>query len=136
MDNPVEYKLPPEVKAKWLEALRSGRYTQCNGRLHKNGVGHCCLGVLCEVMELPQEAVQHEPGYSFQVMRYAYKGATASDVLPSGLAHDLGITGAGTLNHPVPNPAAPSNPFHALWELNDSGDFSFAQIADIIEEQF
>ena len=46
--------LKPEVKKKWLKALRSGDYRQ--GRLGlKNTTGkrnysyHCCLGVLCEI---------------------------------------------------------------------------------------
>lgn len=38
----------PEIKEIWIEALKSGKYTQgtnylqCNGKL-------CCLGVLCEL---------------------------------------------------------------------------------------
>lgn len=37
-----------ELKAKWLEALRSGRYDQTTGQL-RNGNCFCCLGVLCDV---------------------------------------------------------------------------------------
>jgi len=37
-----------ELKAKWVEALRSGEYQQCVGTLH-DGVGYCCMGVLLEV---------------------------------------------------------------------------------------
>lgn len=37
--------MPAELKAKWLEALRSGKYQQCQGTLY-NGEGYCCLGVL------------------------------------------------------------------------------------------
>lgn len=43
-----------EVKKKWVEALRSGRYEQCSGFLKVKSRGrllHCCLGVLCEVAE-------------------------------------------------------------------------------------
>lgn len=36
------------LKAKWLEALRSGKYKQGNGYLRK-GDEYCCLGVLAEV---------------------------------------------------------------------------------------
>lgn len=48
-----------ELKQKWIDALRSGKYTQTFGALKRveeyegNPVGDCCLGVLCEVMELP-----------------------------------------------------------------------------------
>lgn len=43
-----------ELKTKWVEALRSGKYTQGNGLLCNlnseiNKLEHCCLGVLCEV---------------------------------------------------------------------------------------
>lgn len=37
-----------ELKAKWVEALRSGEYKQCKGTLF-DGVAYCCLGVLCKV---------------------------------------------------------------------------------------
>lgn len=47
-----EKYLDPEVKSKWLGALRSGEYRQTTGRLMRDcegGVAHCCLGVLGEV---------------------------------------------------------------------------------------
>jgi hypothetical protein len=37
----------PEIKKKWLTALRSGEYKQTAGAL-KDTSGYCCLGVLCE----------------------------------------------------------------------------------------
>jgi hypothetical protein len=45
-----------DVKAKWLEALRSGKYTQTRSYL-KDSRGYCCLGVLCEIQD-----VEYEPG--------------------------------------------------------------------------
>ena len=43
-----------EVKEKWLDALRSGRYVRGTGRLSRwDGDGqtrHCCLGVLADVL--------------------------------------------------------------------------------------
>ncbi len=36
-----------EVKKKWLEYLRSGKYKQIKSRL-SDSEGYCCLGVLCE----------------------------------------------------------------------------------------
>ncbi len=38
----------PEVKAKWIAALRSGEYQQASGQLC-SGTGFCCLGVLSEL---------------------------------------------------------------------------------------
>src|SRR5687767_12329689 len=56
----------PGVKAKWLEALRSGKYKQARLRMrHPNGAGtedgFCCLGVLCEVLR-PNEWTRSESG--------------------------------------------------------------------------
>lgn len=43
----------PDVKARWLAALRSGEYVQGQGRLRRHDADgttyHCCLGVLCEL---------------------------------------------------------------------------------------
>ena len=38
----------PELKQKWIEALRSGKYAQSQLAL-KNADGYCCLGVLCDI---------------------------------------------------------------------------------------
>jgi len=36
------------IKKKWIEALKSGKYTQTDRAL-KDSQGHCCLGVLCDI---------------------------------------------------------------------------------------
>lgn len=41
-------KLDPKVKAKWVKALRSGKYKQTKYQLRHPDEGYCCLGVLCE----------------------------------------------------------------------------------------
>lgn len=41
-------KMDPEVKARWVAALRSGEYRQTKESL-KDSRGHCCLGVLCDL---------------------------------------------------------------------------------------
>ena len=38
-----------DLKKKWIEALRSGRFKQGKNALKTNDK-HCCLGVLCEVV--------------------------------------------------------------------------------------
>ncbi len=42
-------RMDPELKAKWIAALRSGEYEQTTGQLH-SGIGYCCLGVLHHVI--------------------------------------------------------------------------------------
>ncbi len=57
-----------EIKAKWLEALRSGKYVQGHRRLRRvtdlGKVTHCCLGVLCEVMGVEYGGAQYCPSPS------------------------------------------------------------------------
>ena len=52
----TDHKLDPELKAKWLEALRNNQYEQGRERLHNNG-RYCCLGVLAVVSGAPVEAI-------------------------------------------------------------------------------
>lgn len=42
-----------EVKARWIEALRSGKYEQGTQQL-RSGDNFCCLGVLCDISEQGQ----------------------------------------------------------------------------------
>jgi hypothetical protein len=44
-----EMKMNPEVKARWVAALRSGAYQQTHNRLTDHRGGFCCLGVLCDL---------------------------------------------------------------------------------------
>ena len=45
-----QIKFTQELKDKWLEALRSGEYSQTTETL-KDENGFCCLGVLCDVID-------------------------------------------------------------------------------------
>lgn len=97
-----------QLKAKWVEALRSGEYRQGTMYLRREGK-HCCLGVLCELAGLeisdggtmvvgPHDADDYEPIYNL--------------VGGSEVARDL-------------------------WQKNDgnlSVHHSFAEIADYIEK--
>ena len=38
-----------EIKARWIERLRSGNYRQVGGPLHCNKGGFCALGVLADI---------------------------------------------------------------------------------------
>ena len=44
-----------ELKQRWIEALRSGKYTQGTGCLRRGSLDgtmyHCCLGVLAEILD-------------------------------------------------------------------------------------
>ena len=50
------------LKQRWVDALRSGEYQQTTGVLHRTHsdeddepVGHCCLGVLCDLLDFVKE---------------------------------------------------------------------------------
>lgn len=38
-----------KLKAKWVKALRSGKYVQAQQALYVEGCGYCCIGVLASV---------------------------------------------------------------------------------------
>lgn len=49
--------MTPELKQKWIAALRSGEHAQTTGTLERidtDGItqGYCCLGVLCKISGL------------------------------------------------------------------------------------
>lgn len=107
-----------DIKEKWLEALRSGRYQQGRYRLCTDKAGkltHCCLGVLCEVMGLESEEVPGGRGY---VMDGRPRGLRP----PDAVLAELGIT---------------DDHLDELVGMNDGLDqpgCDFEEIADYIEE--
>ena len=115
-----EKKLPPELKAQWLAALRSGEYIQCTGQLSREVEGvmqHCCLGVLCRLQGRLEKTGSLE-----------YDGTmdTASSLV---LSHDNPVyflTEVVSREEGIPC---------TLADLNDRGA-TFAEIADIIEYAF
>ncbi len=114
-----------KIKAKWIEALRSGKYKQTKEVLH-DGDGFCCLGVLCEVLGIPKYYGEESGRWWF----YS-NNRREYEVLPADIAKDMGLTVDGALAEPVAFAGAELND---LAHLNDRGaDFIF--IADVIEKQ-
>lgn len=126
-----EAKMNPEVKARWVAALRSGDYRQANQVL-RSGDSFCCLGVLCDVY-----AAEHGvKGWSQS--RFDRDG----DGYPNDVVCDwagFGISGdddAGALRCSAdydPKVEIVGKRKH-VSEHNDDGR-TFAEIADAIEEQ-
>ena len=109
----------------WVEALRSGKYTQGMGLLRSRNDEYCCLGVACELYaerhpELVIAAPREDSDY------YTYGGR--SDMLPHAVVVWLGLRdAAGSYWQTTPEESA-------LAEDNDNGT-TFAEIADIIERE-
>jgi hypothetical protein len=70
----------PELKQRWLDALRSGKYKQGKGALRTGKDHFCCLGVLCDI----SGAGEWESGkYGWQ---YTVDDSSDSEFLPRPLA--------------------------------------------------
>ena len=116
--------LDPEVKAKWLEGLRSGNYTQGQGRLKSTLPGegpvrsppmHCCLGVLCEVMGLTSN-FDDRTGY----WKYDFKdGTIQGNQLSKPFAEKVGLE---------------QRAMGKLVAFNDNSKWGFKAIANWIEK--
>ncbi len=124
-------KLKPNVKAKWLEALRSGKYPQGEAALRTrmpNGTdSFCCLGVLCDVLS-PNEWSPEPAGSKRNLITFqpspVFMGWSA--FLPNRLMQEQFI---GAENSGLPHKLQ----LH-LGSMNDKDHKSFAEIAQWIEE--
>lgn len=103
-------KMNPEIKAKWVAALRSGEYKQGKGSLSTGGE-FCCLGVLCDLYD-PE-------GWDKKFHRNNGLPPDAVDAW-SGLVYDARVVIGGETR--------------TLYEHNDEGR-TFSEIAQAIEEQ-
>ena len=103
------------IKAKWLAALRSGEYKQIKDKLHTTS-GHCCLGVLTEVVEGKDCWSTDSFG------RIALNGETSS------------LTFGTREKAEFPTHIDGKSVSNTLITMNDSGGKSFAEIADWVEE--
>lgn len=105
------------IKARWLKALRSGRYRQGQKQLRTEN-GFCCLGVLCDLARRSGVADWNNDGHFDG--EYAY--------LPESVVEWAG------LNTQDPKVIQRKDlPKKLLSTLNDSGK-SFKQIALYIEK--
>lgn len=116
-----------EIKTMWLEALRSGKYRQAQGRLQRqteNGIGFCCLGVLCDLEVKRTPSSFWEQTQSTSEIVYSFK----TD--PS----DYGIS--GFLDYATIKRLDMTELFqNKVADMNDAGA-SFADIADVIESEW
>lgn len=118
-----------KVKKLWVKALRSGKFKQGQGTLKqvtkKGKVKHCCLGVLCELHSQKfgrKFKIKYNPDLKEEEFLYLKE----TEVLPKAVAKWAGLENNPTV------PILGSETF--LSELNDSEDYTFNQLADLIEQ--
>jgi len=147
-----------EIKALWTAALREEGRKQAAGRLEFQSGAQCCLGVLCEVLvknnllnvkRVVQEYPYYDPEVTYVYVNEKGEEAFGTHTLPLGLAERVGL---GDDTGLIPNgktyeytqKAYDENDEEVdeiseatcLAELNDSGQYDFRRIADIIDQDF
>ena len=109
----------PQIKQKWVSALRSGEYQQGQYCLRKEDK-FCCLGVLCDLYgkenNVEWNLVNNGHNYEFQEFE---------SYLPYSVRKWAGVEGC----NPIVNDEEST-----LVRLNDGGS-TFNEIADVIEKQ-
>lgn len=103
--------LTAELKAKWLAALRSGKYSQGVYLLHDQDGGYCPLGVLMDVSGLGEWETSWSRSYSYRIPGSPYR-----------------------LTNRIPCELVSHSRQLRIAHMNDLGRVSFADIADWIEE--
>jgi hypothetical protein len=134
--------MDPNLRYRWAMALKSGTYKQARGTLRRvqdNVVlGHCCLGVLCDLTDLGTWHTSNNVGYEVisywwgnvdkinpllgDLDCYTESSYDGEDTLPDALRDALGIQ---------------EDDANRLMSLNDGDDYdnypkSFDYIADVI----
>lgn len=141
--------LKPEIKERWVNALRSGKYRQGKTELVQpdcklgEGLVYCCLGVLCDLASEDGVVPKLSSLYSTTRWPHDADGTTVSpeewrwNQEESGLPCDAVVEwafGEGAEN--IPRYLYMSNIAQkTLYYMNDTGA-SFEEIADVIEMEF
>jgi|SRR6516162_4963994 hypothetical protein len=104
-----------EIKNKWIKALRSGEYKQGEGVLHNQiSNTYCCLGVLCQITNVPRYEDNVENVEVFGIPEHYSKS-----YVPSNYANDFGLSFKSQ---------------EELAKYNDELGWDFNEIADWIEK--
>jgi len=119
-------KMNPEVKARWVKALRSGEYGQTKEVLKDTG-GFCCLGVLCDVFAKEDGRREWRVSELSSMADGEFGLHTRDKGMPSAL---IGIWSGLDFSTRVEI----DGDWKTLWQHNDDGS-TFAEIADAIEKQ-
>jgi hypothetical protein len=115
-----------DIKRQWLDALTSGEYQQTQFNLHTDE-GYCCLGVLVDLylkahgMEWQRDVDESSTECCVYGISYSTYPILLTETLPTCVANWAGIILNG------------NDDLQRVMNWNDSGDYSFKEIADLIE---
>lgn len=109
--NELNYKLDEVKKNNWIKALRSDVYEQCEGELCSLDDNYCCLGVFLEVNENLEKININNGIYYIDDDRRSYSALMPERIMPSEIQGFFS-------------------------DLNDNSDFTFKNIADVVEQVF
>lgn len=122
-----------EIHSQWVAALESGQYQQGKRVLRTSDDTYCCLGVLCDLAVKADLAKWENISGDWVIMPKnetfvtAYGADTATGLLPRFVREWAKLD--------TDNPSVrTSSSERTLTQLNDTYDYSFAQIADAIKE--
>lgn len=123
-------RMNPEVKAEWVEALRSDTYKQGTGALRNTRNEFCCFGVLCDLYDNKQlRSLWNQD--SDDDLFYHTSGININYEDNTGLPPKFVLDWAGVNEI---DSVDIDDEILSLAEHNDSGK-TFTEIAKAIEEQ-
>lgn len=127
-----------EIKQKWVDALRSGKYEQGSEKLRSHQ-GYCCLGVLCDLYSQEQNTEWDFHGAYEEEntpMDYWYFDGE-SEFLPESVREWAGFSVASPQVKVYVTDDDEDDWFYNedIANLNDNG-YTFNALADLIEQQF
>jgi hypothetical protein len=113
--------MDPDIKAKWVEALRSGKYKQARMALETSR-GYCCLGVLCRAVGAEFQEFDDDGRYydSVPVLDGINLADGNNEELSRSFLRRAGLREEDQIR---------------LVEMNDSENASFLKIAEYIEKR-
>lgn len=136
----------PEIKQRWVYALRNDYRQQSDGKLRTNN-GFCCLGVLCDLYLKDHKEEWELVSYSDESPQDYYICSYSSDVLPKSVCLWAGLSSNNPIlvvtedpdgvefeTHYDDDELVVSKMSEDIACLNDTG-YTFSSIADLIEKQ-
>lgn len=117
-EQPTAPLMRPDLKARWVRALRSGKYPPCWGHLHDQNGGFCVMGVLADLY-CQDTGAKWVPNYYYYYDLVSHTGSVARYTLPLEVFQWAGIRNIYAIR--------------SIDRIYDNGSMSHADIASIIE---